>query len=107
MSIFALASAVLSCVDRGELAPTDSAHLARLRTIARDALDARYLRGTAPVLVDLLAVLTWREAVIRGVSGVDGRTLGTPEMQTLWASWIDLGDLDPCDAHQRLADTRS
>lgn len=106
MSIFTLASAVLSAADRGELAPTDSAHLARLRTIARDALDARYLRGTAPVLVDLLAVLTWREAVIRGVPNVDGRTLDTPEMHSLWSGWVDLGDTDPCDAHQRLADAR-
>jgi hypothetical protein len=106
MSIFALASAVLSAADRGKLAPTDSAHIARLRAIARDSLDARYCRGAASVLVDLLAVLTWREAEVRAVPGVSGRTLDTPEMHALWAGWVDLGDLDPCDAHQRLADAR-
>ena len=106
MSIFTLASAVLSAADRGELAPTDSAHLARLRTIARDSLDARYLRGVASVLVDLLAVLTWREAEVRAVPNVSGRTLDTPEMRNLWAGWVDLGDTDPGDVHQRLADAR-
>jgi hypothetical protein len=105
MSIFALASAVLSAADRGELAPTDNAHLAGLRTIAQDSLDASYMRAPAPVLVDLLAVLTRREAAIRGVP-VGVSALDVPAMQSLWSGWVDLGDLDPCDAHQRLADAR-
>jgi len=107
MSILALASAVLSAADRGGLAPTANVHLSRLRGISVSSLDAHYNQAHPSALVDLLAVLTWREATIRGVEGVDGRTLDVPEMQALWAGWVDLGDTDPCDAHQRLSDARS
>ena len=78
-----LARAVLA----SEPAATDNTHYAMLRRISRASLRAQVGRVHPTCVVDLLAVLTWREAVIRGVAGVDGVALDYDALVKVWAEW--------------------